>query len=582
MRRSHFALCLLFVLPICSRVLAKDAPVPPEPEQFVDEGRYSDYAAKAESYLIAQPDAPASPRVAMDLLIAAEVFDDRASAIKMSELLLSEYPTSLQARYMVANLHEASDFTGLMAEIASEGMQNMPAEFPVKYMQAERLGLARFGATALGSGAPLIRTTLLARLAGDTQMAGACIQLMNSPSQADERQVLIAVADDSRPVIDRLKQLHTLTNRALAVPFEQYLLDKLSDADRQTSDVLRIEAENDLFTGQLSDSLPLLKKMAPGGVLEPRLAFWQAWATAAAGNSADAAALMNQLAQTAGNDPWGKQAADLAPALGNVDNSVNHNVEAALLASRGLTNGLDQIEAQATYIRPDGVKLDAYFAHVGGKLFELEIQRDGKTFFVYRDTDKDCTIFLDGQPAIYHSDKPGVVLVPMLAIRRLGNNFLFAGGMKFTYQLDDFETALTNILGSPNLSTRDGLQDLLNSTVRRGIVPLPPTTAGGNTVYAWVKPSLDTPDVTRVEFTVASNDQITAISSGQFNLTNLKYGPAGSFALTKPAMPTGKTIESGPLDANLVAHLVSTVVNQFSPPPTTQPAATEPATQPAN
>ena len=580
MRGSKLAVCLITILSLSGRVLAKDAAAPPEPEQFIDEGKYSEYAEKAEAFLAAQPDSPAASRVAMDLLISAEFFQDRAAAIKMSELLLSNYPTSLQSHYMVATLREASDFTGLMDDIATQNMQNMPAEFPLHYMQAERLGLSRFGANALGSGPALVRTTLIARLAGDTDVASACIQLLNTPSQADERAVLLIVADDSHPVIDRLKQLHAMANRELVAPFEQYLLDKLTDADRSNPDVLRIEAENDLYSGKLSESLPLLKKMAPGGALEPRFAFWQAWATAADGDSAGASNLLNQLVSTAGNDPWAKQAAELSPALLDLDKNLNQNVEAALTASRGLKAGLDQIEATATYVRPDGVKIDAYFAQVSGKLFDLQIKKDGKIYFVYRDTDKDCTIYLDGEPAIFHSDKPGVVPVPLLSIRRLGNNFLFAGGMRFTYNIDDFGSAISSLLDSQYLSTRQGLQDLLHNTVHRGSVPLDPAKSGDNTVYSWVHPALDLPELTRVDFTVDPSGTIVSVSSGQFTLGTLKYGTAGSFALSTPPVPAGKVLERPPLDANLVAHLVAMVVGQFSPPPpapATQPAATQPA-----
>src|ERR1700722_4276691 len=104
-RMRHLSPLLLALILFAAPVFADSTPpAPPEPERYVDEGQYSQYAKVAQDFLQTQGDSPSAPRVAVDLLVTASVFNDQASALKSSKLLIGNYPTSVQTRFLVSLL----------------------------------------------------------------------------------------------------------------------------------------------------------------------------------------------------------------------------------------------------------------------------------------------------------------------------------------------------------------------------------------------------------------------------------------------------------------------------------------------
>ena len=304
-------------------------------------------------------------------------------------------------------------------------------------------------------------------------------------------------------------------------------------------------ADNDLQYGRVSEALPLLEKIPPGGD-EARVLFWRAWAWAAAGEPAAASDLFQQLGRKHPDDPWAKQAADLQPVVRDLDPSLARTVEAVLLASKGVRRGTQTLEARAAYTPDKGPPVDVYLGVAAGKQFELRVARGEKVAFAYRSTDKDCTVFLEGEPSVYHFSSPGVLPLPVLNLRRVGNGFAFNAGMNLTTSADALATALSNLMSSEFLSTREGLQDLLRSSERRGEFPLPPAPAGpGETTYGWVSPDVAAPKAARFTFTLSADGTVVGAAAPGFTLRRLRYGPADSFTLAPPAFPGGAVVEKG-------------------------------------
>lgn len=573
-------ICLL--LSAASSMALADA-LPPEPEQYVNDGRYSQYAQAAQAYLQSNSDSPSAPRVAMDLLVTASVSGDQASALRMRKLILSAYPDSLQAKYVVGTMRDATEFATLMEFIADDNIPQMPVGFPLRYLEAIKLGIARFGAQALGQAPELTRTAFILRVAGDNQILGGVLKLLNSTGDRGSgwRQALVIVTDEKATAMSRLLRLHDMTDRQAAGLFEPYLLNQLSPADRDSADGLKIQIDAFLEGSHFADALPLLSKLSDlPGAMDARMTFWQAVATAATGNSAVGRQMIDRLIQDHPNDPWTKEAQQIAPALGDLEGTLTRNVEAALAASRRLKLGMQVIEGQGQYIRSDGTKIDLYIGINSPTLLELIFKENGQVVLAYQATDQGASVYARGDSSISHYSKPVPLPAPQLSMARADEGFIFNAGVRFTTSFDEVESAFTSLLSSDYLTTRDGLQDLLRSFIRQGNFPLPIQTTDGGTTYEWLSPLTSGPVARDIRFVLDGQDAITTFQSGQFTLSNIRYGPAGAFALNAPDMPKLETVEKGPMDLSVLQKTVPLVGGLFSPPPPA-PAAAGPATQPA-
>jgi hypothetical protein len=584
-------LCLSLVLFMAASALAQTpapAPAIPEPEQYLADGRYPEYVKDAQSYLDKNAAQPAAPRVAMDLLVTATVYNDQLSANMMRKTILSEYPTSTQAKYVIGELTDGGQFATLMSQVADDSFETMAAGFADRFDQALRLGVARFGASALGDGPGLDREVIIARAAGEGQMQQVLVQVLNSIGDRATvwAQVLVDVLNDQKSVMDRLTLLHAIPDRSSAIPFERYLLNQLSSADRISPPAMKIEADDMLESGKLSDAAPLLEKLSPStGATkpDPRILFWRAWAATAGDDQTGANLLFNQLRQSFPDNPWAKEAAELSPTAGVVELSLQKNVEAALTASRGFKRGIDLLEAQLQYTRSDGQKVDIYTGFNAGKQLEIQVKHGNDVGLVYRATDADASIYTPGytpgDAALLHFTKPALLPVPLFGMGRVDNDYLFQASFKFSTSFDDVQTALTNLAATDFLSTREGLQDFLRSFVRKGIFPQPPQAqADGSTLYEWINPQIDTPTYTKVSVTVAPSGNITALQAGGFAISSLRYGPAGTFALSSPPLPQVTVKEVGQMNTAILQQALTIFMAQFSPPPP-RPPATQPVAQ---
>jgi hypothetical protein len=387
------------------------------------------------------------------------------------------------------------------------------------------------------------------------------------------------MAGNAKP-LDRLQKLHGLSDRAVAEPFEDFILTRLSDADRNSSAVVSIEADDKLADGQLSEALPFLNKLAP---TDPRLIFWQAWATAAGGDVPTADVALRNLAAAHPDDPWAKEANDLDPAVSGMELSLAKNVEAALTASRYINAGLDMLEGHVDYTRPDGVKVNVYAGYSAGKLLEVVGKKDDQTAFAYRATDTDASLFCLGFPSILHFGKPPALLYcPRLALMHYGSGYALRRDLAhFTFSFDELATFFSTFASSDIVSTRSGLQDLLRSLIHQGVFPLPPETqTDGSTVYTWVMPNVATPDAQRVSFTVGPDGTITGFQTDSYAVSGIRYGKAGSIVLSYPPLPQLPAKEGGAMQTALLQQVLPYFLGMFYPPPPATQPSTQPSTQP--
>jgi hypothetical protein len=578
--RFLLAICALLFLtgPLLADVPALPAlPPPPVPEQYVNDGHYAEYAEAAEAYLRDQPDATAAPRVAMDLLQAATAFDDNPTVAAMQRLLITRYPTSMQTKFIIMSMGDGQQFAEMMAAVAADNFEDPPPEFAARYDAAMRLGVAKFGATAMGDGAQLARIILLARMVGDNQLVTAGVRLLNAGGQKEViwESILSTVADESKPIQARLDTLHAIPYRTAVVPFERYLLNRLSEADRHAPAAMRVEADDLIADGRLADALPLLESLCTGPTeAEPRLQFWRAWATAAGGNVVAADQQLRHLAGQHAGDLWGKEAADLAPAVGGIDANLAANVDAALSLTRRMKRGIAQLEGNATFEGADKQETTVYAGINSPTLMELLVKRGGDTLLGYRVTDQDCSIYFQGDTQITHYTKPLFLPTLRLDVGRSGVDYHFSPHVVMANTFAEMENSLSELLGADVLSTRDGLSDVLRDFVRKGIFPMTPEPgADGAMVYTWVVPYPMVPDSAQASFTVTSDGALTGFKSGGFSISDLRYGPLGTMSVNPPPLPSIPIDDKGPMSVSALSTVLNRAGGILVGQPTTQPAA---------
>ena len=553
------------LLLLCGRTLAQTGPaVPPVPEQY--EGRYSAYAVAAEGFIRDHADSPAAPRCAMDLLVTATTSGDQTTAAKMRIVLVGDYPTSAQGKYFINSLSDVSQFVQIMSEVADQNFENMQQDFAARFDVAMRMGVQRFGLPALGDGGQLVRVALITGAAQDTQLLQASYAVLaNGGSRLDFWRRILLTATSKDPSLKRLSQLHAMSIRQAAIPFEMLLLNHLTPDEKTTTDAQTIETDDLLQLGRMTDALPLLEKLCDAPNPDARLLFWKAWATAANGDALAGQKMLRDLAKSHASDPWGKVAGDLADTAGGLDPSVDANVEGALNVSRRLKGGVEAVEGKAVYIREDGQKISMYLGLVAAKYYEMIFQKGTEVGVAFKATDSETWIYTQTDGKTEHYTKPIYLPAPQLRPPYFG----------FVSNFDDLKASFTNLTATDLFSTSQGLKDVLKSFTKKGVFPSPPqlpTATASGTVFTWVSPDVMTPTVGRAAITIATDGTVTAIHGGGFDLSDLHYGPASAVTPNPPAMPSGATDDKGAMTpAAIVAAGQSVAVLLSPPPPSTQP-----------
>ncbi|HTW93958.1 MAG TPA: hypothetical protein VMD30_04130, partial [Tepidisphaeraceae bacterium] len=127
-------------------------------------------------------------------------------------------------------------------------------------------------------------------------------------------------------------------------------------------------------------------------------------------------------------------------------------------------------------------------------------------------------------------------------------------------------------------------EDMMRNMIHEGIFPMPPATgADGTTAYTWASPAVSTPESHKVSFTVNSAGAIIGCDFGDVHVTGIRYGKAGAFALSEPALPSVPTKDFGQMQSNVLQQALPAffaLIYPPPPPPSTQPSTLPTTTQP--
>jgi tetratricopeptide (TPR) repeat protein len=341
-----------------------------------------------------------SPRSLFEAVILATVRRDTARAALAQGRLVLEYPSSLYAEYVVATFAKPQDYRKLLTDEFTKRQKEIETEFAKSFCRAVQLGRNWFGNEFLSDEDFVVLCALAAYEARDFTLEFWCRNKLSQSKKDAFRGIASTVFDNSLTTMQQVYQLHAIEHKSAAL-FRQHLLGKLSEAERETPEMLRVEAEMLLEEATFDEALPLVDKLL---ALEetPQLLFWRLWCLAALGRYEEARAAIESLGQKAPQDPWTKCATEFGQSLDAWEDNLSASVELILAAiDRFRSPANNSFEGTAVYTADDGRTISVYVAVAFDRAhIELVIRQNERVMLAYRASEGRGRIYCDGDLTI--------------------------------------------------------------------------------------------------------------------------------------------------------------------------------------
>lgn len=576
-----FGVLAMLVGPAKGAAATDDTPTYPAPETYLP--HYSDYRDATLAFLAKKSvDSNVRARAAMDLLEISYVLDDPGTSYEMHKRLLLDFTDSYQTKYLISQLRDPSEFTGLMYNIFVTNVQDVPAGLPTKFVAATKAGLSRFRLNSLLAGQEFVAfTAIMAHQAGDMEMQNSVMNVLKEFGQQGIVGLAIAriMTDEQLTAIDRLTTLHEkIPAHGSTIPFERMLVNQMKAADRDLPAVQKILADDDVLEGRLTDGLGKLDKLPPD-LLDARLTFWRGWATAVKGDSARAGHILRDLAKASPADPWGKLAGDLAPDVEAQAENLAAATDNLFAAVAPFHDSIKALEMQAEFEAVHGPPVHVYLGILAKQSFDLVATQGEVVRVAYHSTEKDSSVYFADEKKKWVFDSGGLIAVP--TIKWNGAQLTVSSDASWQNTPDDILTTIHDLAKLPFLASRGGVTDWLDNFVKQGTLPGHVQTDGNVKTYKWLHPGALEPKVETTTYSLDSKTSAVTFSRGGFKITSLRVaGDDQELTLSPPAMPSvpeANTIHAEKVDREVAARVLG-AIERVIIPPTTQPS-TQPTTR---
>ncbi len=561
--------CSLFM--IHAVALSAQETTPPDLQTYLQSESVTDFIKTAQAFLETHPTSDDAPRVALDLLMVAERLGDASLGEKSKARLLFSYPRSIQTHHVLMGFADEEAFrtflTAQVKERVSEGSRTLPGE----YAKILQMAVKRFPTKLFDDAAFLIMTYCLAEAAGDTQICQALLPtLVGKASKQPKIAPVVGIClDTQRPLVDRIHQLHNTQSRYSRFPVHFYLT-RLSEVEQQNPRIRRIGMEIAIQSRNYPQALEHHHHLAAPIQAQPQVMFWHAWALAGTQDDPQAREVLTTLIADHGQSVWAKPARTYLDGLQEFDARLTSQVTQLLNVTQRLKEDLSLLQATILLDRENG---DGFAIHVAsnakGNLFEIAIEKNGTLAVAYRTTLQDAMFYLPARAEIVRWPKAGPIPMPNITLDRQEDGpFVMNAQLGFEANLKQVGAKGLQILESPYLSTRTGLKALLDHGVRRGgLIPAAPEeSADGNTVYCWLRPQVDTPQLRPFTVTLTPDHRVAALATGSIRVTSLQYGAPGSFDLQPYTWPDLPQQDLEKADFTMILSMMGAVVDLFKKP----------------
>lgn len=564
---------LVLALVVCLPLRAEETP-PPVADPYIRQDENQAYIREALTYLERHGDATPAPRIALDLLMLGERFDNAALATSMKAFILFRHSLSLQGFHLLGTFKDAAAFGDFVLEQAQKEMRRDPVAFPLRFTRLARSSLSRFGRALLDDSGFLLCAWHFAGAAGATDMRHALQSAIEQQLPADARLAAhyAILSDHNAAPIDRIIRLQAQEN---AVPLLiAYSLQTLPAPDRGHPAVRRILIQNAIKDREFEQALQALDALPETHRNTPQMLFWKARVLLALDQGNRAADILAELAARHPESPW-------TPVAGRYREGIEHmallkkdNADAIRKAINRLKTDIDFFEAGAHFrtAADDGTPV-RHWIYVGllpaENFLEFSWHKNQAMVLGYRTAKSQSSLYFSGRRQIYAYDQPAVVPVPLVSLTKAEDgSFVFQAALEFSPSVQQAGSRIADLFNSPYLSTTDGIAALLAHTISRlGWVPAAPQTQNGATTYIWLAPDLDIPRLERITYTLSTDDRITSIAGENFRIAPLRYGSAASSGLTPPAWPDLPQQRSDRFDAAVWFEFMGAVMSHLGREP---------------
>jgi hypothetical protein len=503
---------------------------PPRAQDFLKEGKPTEFIVAAKTFLDQQPPGKDGEPIAVDLLMVATLAKDE-NAIRNGTLrLVADYPRSITGQYLLSGMQSEAYAKFLKKCFDKIDLQAEPRTLAT-WSRAVETGFQHYGPRFADDG-----LVAQAALAAEDPAKGLALRKSIRYLKPESIRTLDIAFNPELTSRQKLLALKGQTG-ALAYAYRTILYDARLTAEEQADPELAgVVAEPMIKDGDFAKAEAVLARVS--GLRDPRLLFWLAWAQGANGKTKESVDSLTALMKNHSSSPWAKPAAELLPAIQELEKSLQEHVSAADAALKAMEEkppALVEIRLQS---RPRAKTPFAGYLSLDVPADGAECLLDisGKTVAAVKISSDDNRLFVQGNSTIHQSAEryPIPYLMPEMKDKGNGNwswDFLTAPA-EFPIREN-----LARILKLPALANAAGRQEFLQGLVRKGRFPAPVQTAREQRVFRWLTPHRERPELQVTEVHLTKDHKIAAVTWGDIVSIQVKSGSHPELKFTPPRWP---------------------------------------------
>jgi tetratricopeptide (TPR) repeat protein len=508
-----------------------------------------------------------SPRALFEAVILATVRRDAAGAALAQSRLVLEHPSSLYADYVVATFAKPQDYRKLLKDEFTRRHKEIEIRFAKSFCRAVQLGCNWFGNEFLSDEDFVVLCALAAYEARDFPLEVWCRNKLSESKNEAFRGIASTVFDNSLTTIQQVCQLHAIEHKSAAL-FRQHLMGKLNEAERETPEIVRVEAEMLLEEGAFDKALPVVDKLL---VLEetPQLLFWRLWCLAALGRYEEAKAAIESLGQKAPHDPWTDCATEFGESLDAWEDNLSASVGLVLAAVDRLRNpATNSFEGTAVYTADDGRTISVYVAVAFDRAhFELMIRQNDRVMLAYRASEGRGRIYCDGDLTIQEFQRNAVYPVGSINVVPHEDGFRYFYNANISSAPNALSESRERIRIAPALLTPEKMTQMLRGPLlAKGNFPAAVVRERDGDRVTLLRAEARRPKLRRTEIQFSPDAMLTRVDFGQWTCKDLQYGSCESIALSPPRWPELPVTSRDDLEVATLFRLFAAVTSMFQSP----------------
>ncbi len=320
-----------------------------------------------------------------------------------------------------------------------------------------------------------------------------------------------------------------------------------------------------LQESQFSDALDRLNAL-PDNEVTPQIRFWHTWALASTGQLPAARRQADTIGNTAKAAAWRKQAQQVCRLATACDQLIPTHAQAIVSAANQLS-GAEVLSFRGAFQVDERTQLTGDFRlNLHTPDLNITMRRNQTAHLAIRFQNQTFQI-VPGADASIHQYVPKQT-IPRLQIALTKSaddtdmkyNVMF--GLGISSSNETFEPM--QILKSPVIHTLEGIDEMLQYSLKRGSFPRKVQTDDAQRVLSWVTPLIDRPQWTETRVVLDGNDRFSAISLGQIAITQIQYGQRNAIREDNRVWQNRTVVEKGSLDPISMFQLIKTIMKTLT------------------